>query len=82
MIRTQIQLSEEQSIKLKRLAAQQDKSVAELIRESIDEMLKAAPIADPAERQERALAAAGLFRTGDTDLAEEHDRYLAEAYSA
>ena len=40
MIRTQIQLTEEQAQRLKTLAAEQGKSVAELIRQSVDETIK------------------------------------------
>jgi predicted DNA-binding protein len=80
MIRTQIQLSEEQSRSLKALAAREGKSVAELIRLSVDAMLATAGVIDEAEKRRRALAVVGRFRTGESDLAEAHDRYLAEAY--
>lgn len=81
MVRTQIQLSEEQSARLKKLAAARGKSVAELIRTSVDALLAATPATDDESRRERALSAAGRFHTGDSDLAEAHDRYLAEAYA-
>ena len=42
MIRTQIQITPEQARALKRLAAKEGKSVAELIRISLDSMLQAA----------------------------------------
>lgn len=32
------------------------------------------------ERKQRAIAAAGRFRSGLADLSVEHDRYLPEAY--
>lgn len=35
---------------------------------------------DPEERKRRAIAAAGRFRSGVTDLAANHDRYLEESY--
>jgi len=35
-----------------------------------------------ADRRRRAIAAAGQFRSGQTDLAVEHDRYLAQDYQA
>lgn len=38
-------------------------------------------ITDPAERRRRALAAAGRFRSGLTDLSTEHDKYLDDAYA-
>ncbi len=79
MIRTQIQLTPEQDRALKRMAARQGKSVAELIRISVDAMLQSSEFRDPAELRRRAIEAAGTF-SGPGDLASEHDRYLAEAY--
>jgi hypothetical protein len=36
----------------------------------------------PLEQQyERAMAVAGKYRSGDTDLGRNHDQYLAEAYA-
>ena len=37
---------------------------------------------DPEERRRRGIAAAGRFRSGVTDLATNHDRYLEDAYEA
>ncbi|MEP7359583.1 MAG: ribbon-helix-helix protein, CopG family [Anaerolineales bacterium] len=82
MVRTQIQLSEKQSQALKKLAARRKVSVAELIREAVDEQLRSAGKIDPDERKRRALAAAGRFHSGQTDLSTEHDQYLAEAFGA
>ncbi len=79
MIRTQIQLTPEQDQALKRMAARQGKSVAELIRASVDEMLKTSEYRDPAELRKKAIAAAGTF-PGPDDLASQHDHYLDEAY--
>lgn len=81
MVRTQIQLSEAQAKKLKQLAAMEGKSVAELIRISVDSLLASRPIADREELKQRALSLAGQF-SGPADLAEEHDLYLVEAYEA
>jgi len=81
MVRTQIQLTEEQAHKLKRLAANEGRSVAELIRISVDAMLAATPVLGSDELRQRALAIVGQF-SGPHDLAAEHDRYLAEAYEA
>lgn len=81
MIRTQIQLSEEQSKKLKSLAEVRGQSIAELIRLSVDAMLATTPVVDREEMKLRALALAGQF-SGPADLAEAHDRYLVETYEA
>jgi Arc/MetJ-type ribon-helix-helix transcriptional regulator len=80
MIRTQIQLTEEQAKAIKTLAMKRNTSVAELIRRSVDELLQKAVGGDLAERRRRALAAAGRFHSGKTDISRNHDDYLAEAY--
>ena len=80
MVRTQIQLTESQSRALKLLAAQQGKSVAELIRHSVDQLVGSASVVDVEERRRRAIAAAGRFRSGHGDLSIDHDRYLAEGF--
>jgi len=82
MIRTQIQLTEKQSRALKLMSAQQGRSVAELIRQSVDNAIQSQGIVDDEERRRRAIAAAGRFRSGQSDLSVEHDRYLAEVYGA
>ncbi len=80
MIRTQIQLEEKQYQALKELAARQRTSIAELIRQAVDEWLKKVSEVPEAERRRRAIAAAGRFRSGVGDLAEKHDEYLAKIY--
>lgn len=76
MIRTQIQLTEKQAKNLKRIAASRHLSVAELIRQAVDNMIKSAVLVDIEERRRRALAAAGRFSSGLQDLSTEHDKYL------
>lgn len=78
MVRTQIQITAEQARALKRLAAREGKSVAELIRISLDSMLRTGGIPDEAGLRRKASAAAGKFN-GPANLAEQHDAYLAEA---
>lgn len=80
MIRTQIQITPEQARALKRLAAREGKSVAELIRISVDDLLQAGGIKDEANLRRKARTAAGKL-SGPSDLAEKHDEYLAEANS-
>jgi predicted DNA-binding protein len=83
MIRTMIQLTEEQMQALKALAKQRKTSVAKLVRESV-----AAYVMSPSaeltleEKRQRALAAFGQYRSGDksANVSEEHDQYLEEAY--
>ena len=78
MIRTQIQLTEEQSQTLKKIANQRNISMAELIRQGIDFYIRTCGTITPEERRERAIKAAGRFHSGKTDLSEKHDEYLAE----
>jgi len=78
VIRTQIQITPEQARSLKRLAAKEGKSVAELIRISLDSMLRAGGIRDQEVLRQKAGAAAGKL-SGPEDLAKNHDNYLADA---
>lgn len=80
MVRTQIQLTEEQSRALKQMAVQRGRSVAELIRQGVDNVIRSQGTIDAEERRRRAIAAAGRFRSGQADLSVEHDRHLAEVY--
>ena len=81
MVRTQIQLNEEQSKVLKRLSSQRHVSLAELIRQGIDHYLYSCCIVSPEERRQRALSVAGQFHSGKKDLSESHDDYLARDYN-
>ncbi|MBI5015778.1 MAG: ribbon-helix-helix protein, CopG family [Deltaproteobacteria bacterium] len=81
MVRTQIQLEEEQAARIRRAAADRHVSVAELIRRSVDLYLSSMPrIVSREDQKERAIRAAGRFRSGVTDLGEAHDQYLEEAF--
>lgn len=81
MVRTQIQLTEEQARLLKKLALARHLSVAELIRQAIDIAIKTSTVIDAEERRKRAIDAAGRFRSGLHDLSAGHDKYLEEAFS-
>jgi predicted transcriptional regulator len=80
LIRAQIQLTDEQMRALKALAAARRTSVAKLIRQSVDELLRHAGGIDAADRRRRAIAAAGRFHSGQGDISTNHDDYLTEAY--
>ncbi len=82
MIRTQIQLSEKQMRTLKALSAKQNSSVAELIRQGVDMLLRSTGEVDHEEQKRRAIALAGRFRSDVNDLATNHDHYLVEAYQS
>jgi len=80
MVRTQIQLTEEQAKTLKKMAASRHLSSAELIRRAVDSMIKSGSAAGPEERRKRAIAIAGKFSSGKSDVARKHDKYLTEAF--
>lgn len=79
MIRTQIQLTEEQAARLRDAAAAEGRSMADVIRESVDAYLAEAPLRRNAETlRADAIALAGKYESQLGDLAREHDRYFAE----
>ncbi len=81
MVRTQIQLSEEQARRLRAIANREGISLAEVIRRCVDTAL-AERKPDPAALYARAADLVGRFKDNQsaTDLAVEHDQYLDEIY--
>lgn len=81
MVRTQIQLTDEQARKLRRRAKQQGISMSAMIRRCLDQGLENG-VTDRAERYERAARLVGRFPDGEgaTDLASGHDRHLDEGF--
>lgn len=79
MVRTIIQLTEDQARGLKERARAQRVSVSALVRESVQTLL-AKPSYDEQIRR-RAKEAVGFADLGASDVAENHDKYLAEAYA-
>ncbi|MBW6394447.1 CopG family transcriptional regulator [Thermus scotoductus] len=77
MVRTQVQLTEEQAQRLKALAQEEGVSLAELVRRAVEGYLQEKGNGSFPERAERALAVVGRFASGLTDVSQEHDRYLA-----
>jgi len=82
MYRTQIQLTTEQAQALKQLAAREGKSVSELIRMSVEIMLRSGGVRDPRGQKQRAIEAAGKLCGDPQDLSKEHDRYLTKAFES
>jgi len=80
MVRTKLQLSEDQTKAIKRITAAQGTSMAEVIRRAVDEVIISSPAGDWKERHRRALAIVGKFRSGKRDISRNHDRCLAEAH--
>lgn len=79
MIRTQIQLTEEQMLGLKEAAARRGDSVAELVRRGVDAVLRESGPSD-ADPWVRAASASGRFHSGTPDLARRHDDHLVAAF--
>ena len=81
MVRTQIQLTEQQARRLKAQAHEEGVSLAEMIRRYVDKGLSEAP-PDRAARYARAARLVGRYRDrrGARDLSSKHDRYLDEAF--
>jgi predicted Ser/Thr protein kinase len=80
MIRTQVQLNEEQAKAVKRIAAAQGTSMAEVIRRAVNGIIGSSLSGDWKEQHQRALEIVGKFRSGKRDVSKNHDRYLKEAY--
>jgi hypothetical protein len=80
MIRTQIQLTEEQAKAVKKAAQEARTSVAEVIRRAVEKMAEEKVKMGPQERVQRAIEIAGKFRSGKKDVSRKHDEYLTEAY--
>jgi signal transduction protein with GAF and PtsI domain len=80
MVRTQIQLTDEQAMEIKKVAVAKGVSVAEIIRRAVEGVIKSSTKADVEERQKRAIEIVGKFRSGKRDVSKKHDAYLTEAY--
>jgi hypothetical protein len=79
MVRTQVQLTEDQALELRGLAARRGQSMADLIREGVSLVLRLRSGATLDERRQRAINASGTCRFGAADVAENHQAYFAEA---
>jgi hypothetical protein len=77
MVRTQIQLTDEQFRRLKAVAAKRGLSLAELVRQGVERVLAGSGEDLPAIRKRRALEAVGRFDSGSGSLSADHDRLFA-----
>jgi Arc/MetJ-type ribon-helix-helix transcriptional regulator len=80
MVRTQIQLTEEQARRLRDAAARRGVSMADLVRQGVEAILGRESEPSREELVRRAISAAGRHRSSHRDVAEKHDEYLAEAF--
>jgi hypothetical protein len=81
MVRTQIQLTEEQAKKIKKIAASRGVPMAEVIRDAVEGAIRSGAGTVSEERRKRALEIVGRFRSGKRDVSRKHDDYLTEAWS-
>jgi Arc/MetJ-type ribon-helix-helix transcriptional regulator len=81
MVRTQIQLTEDQAQRIKSIAARKGISMAELIRQSVEMLLASGAEKSSGELRLRALEAAGRFHSGHKNVARNHDAFLSEDFS-
>jgi predicted DNA-binding protein len=77
MIRTQVQLTEDQARRLKELASRRGVSMAELIREGIERVITDDHVE---ERWKRASAFVSTYRSGRHDVSRRHDDYLVDDF--
>lgn len=76
MIRTQIQLEEQDFQRLKRQAARRSCSVSAFVRDSV----KAALVESERESESLVMELAGKYRSGLPDLSKNHDAYLEDGW--
>jgi hypothetical protein len=81
MIRTQIQLTEQQAVRLREMSTRRGVSVAALIRQGVDVVIARSGERSLDDLYRRAAAPVGKFRSGRHDISTRHDAYLAEHFA-
>jgi hypothetical protein len=81
MVRTQLQLTDEQAKALREVAAREGRSMADLVREGLDLLFarRRRALVSRAELVERSLAVVGRYRSGRSDFGRQHDEAFADA---
>jgi hypothetical protein len=82
MVRTQVQFTEEQIKKLRQMAAESGRSIAELVRLGVELYLQSQPTPDRNAIRQRAMRSIGKYNSGLSDVGRNHDQYLAEDFLA
>jgi len=81
MVRTQVQLTEEQARILRELSRTSRESMAALIRRAVDQfIINRKPDRSALYRQASTIA--GKYEAGVHDISVKHDRYLDEAFGS
>ena len=81
MVKTQVQLPEDDLTELRKIAAEEGVSVSELVRRGVKQVLGGKRKPSREELWERASRVVGRYHSGCTDIGRRHDDYLAEAYA-
>ncbi len=86
MVRTQVQFPEDQYRRLKAVAAERKVSIAEVVRESVSDLLARQDRREKYKRAREALeriwaSPENRDIEGRTDIGINHDKYLAEIYA-
>ena len=79
MIRTQVQFTEEQYKKLKEISQSNHKSLSAVIRQAVDQLLLTRK-PDRAALYRHAGSLVGKYKSNQTDISLEHDKYLDETF--
>ena len=78
MVRTQVQLTQDQATQLKHLAARSGRSMADLVREGVEQLLRGQAELSRPERMQRAARVFGTFKSGISDLSHRHDEHFVD----
>jgi hypothetical protein len=79
MIRTQIQLTEEQYEAVREMSRSNNESMSAIIRRAVERLILTRK-PDRSDLYRKAGEVVGKYRSGKKDISLEHDRYLDEAY--
>lgn len=80
MVRTQIQFTQEQWDALKKLAVARHVSIAELVRQSVNKLIRSPENMSFDEYQKLSAEIVGKYQSGISDVSANHDDYLSETY--
>jgi hypothetical protein len=80
MVRTEVELTDEQSEALAGLADRERVSVGEMVHRAVDLLIRTQHEPNRPDVRRRAIAAAGRYSSDRHDVSEAHDEYLAQAY--
>ncbi|MDX2268935.1 MAG: hypothetical protein NW208_12570 [Bryobacter sp.] len=76
-----VRFTEEQIRALRLVSASTGQSTSELVRQSVDRMFASKPSGEADSRWQEARSLSGAFACEPTDVAINHDKYLAEYFA-